>query len=155
MHLSKNFTLREMCQSTTASRRGLANVPDDLETEALQILCREVLQPMRDHFGRPVRVNSGYRSAALNKAIGGSTTSQHTFGEAADIEIPGVDNLELAHWIFDNLEIDQVISECYDEGDPSSGWVHVSRRRMGRDRQEALTFRKPRPGGYTSGLPER
>ena len=87
----------------------------------------EIAQPLRDHFGKPVRINSGYRSPALNEAIGGSTKSQHSKGEALDLEIDGVSNLEVADWITDNCDYDQVILEFYNPTDgPNSGWVHAS-----------------------------
>lgn len=149
MRLTPNFTLREMSKSSYAARNGIDNTPRDDVVDALRALCLNVLQPIRDHFGKPVRVNSGYRSPALNAAIGGSKTSQHMKGEAADIEIDGVDNLELAMWIRDNLPFDQLISECYEPGDPSSGWVHVSFKLA--NRGQALTYQSGE--GYSPGLP--
>ena len=126
MKLSKNFSLKEMTKSQTALRRGIDNEPGDEEEANLQQLCEQVLQKVRDHFGKPVNVNSGYRSPELNKAIGGSTTSDHCKGMAADIEIPGVSNYELADWIKENCEFRQLILEFYTPGVPDSGWVHVS-----------------------------
>lgn len=150
MKLSENFSLREMTRSQTASREGIPNDPDPLVISRLRALCHKVLQPVRDHFGI-VSVTSGYRSAQLNAAIGGSTTSQHMKGEAADIEV-AADNLELAHWIKENVEFDQLISECYVYGEASSGWVHVSYRADGQNRGQCLTFNRGK--GYTKGLPE-
>ena len=126
MKLSNNFSLKEMTKSQTATRKGIDNVPGDLEEANLQQLCEQVLQKVRDHFGKPVTVTSGYRSPELNKAIGGSTTSDHCKGMAADIEIAGVPNHELAEWIRDNCEFRQLILEFYTPGVPDSGWVHVS-----------------------------
>ena len=126
MKLSKNFSLKEMTKSQTALRRGIDNEPGDEEEANLQQLCEQVLQKVRDHFGKPVTVNSGYRSTELNKAIGGSTTSDHCKGMAADIEIPGISNYELADWIKENCEFRQLILEFYTPGVPDSGWVHVS-----------------------------
>ena len=126
MKLSKNFSLNEMTKSQTALRRGIDNKPGDEEEANLQQLCEQVLQKVRDHFGKPVTVNSGYRSPELNKAIGGSTTSDHCKGMAADIEIPGVSNYEIADWIKSNCEFRQLILEFYTPGVPDSGWVHVS-----------------------------
>ena len=126
MKLSNNFSLKEMTNSQTALRRGIDNEPGDEEEANLQQLCEQVLQKVRDHFGKPVTVNSGYRSPELNKAIGGSTTSDHCKGMAADIEIPGVSNYELADWIKENCEFRQLILEFYTPGVPDSGWVHVS-----------------------------
>ena len=126
MKLSKNFSLKEMTKSQTALRRDIDNEPGDEEEANLQQLCEQVLQKVRDHFGKPVTVNSGYRSPELNKAIGGSTTSDHCKGMAADIEIPGVSNYEIADWIKSNCEFRQLILEFYTPGVPDSGWVHVS-----------------------------
>ena len=126
MKLSKNFSLKEMTKSQTALRRGINNEPGDEQEANLQQLCEQVLQKVRDHFGKPVTVNSGYRSPELNKAIGGSTTSDHCKGMAADIEIPGISNYEIADWIKENCEFRQLILEFYTPGVPDSGWVHVS-----------------------------
>ena len=125
MSISKHFTLDELMKSQTALRLGLDNTPVAEELEALAQLCEKVLEPIREHYGLPVVVSSGYRSPAVNKAIGSKSTSQHTKGEAADIEIPGIDNLELYYWIAINADFDQAILEYY-TGEPSSGWVHVS-----------------------------
>jgi hypothetical protein len=143
MNISEHFTLEEMIFSQTAARRGIDSTPGDFEIVNLRQLCRSVLEPIRAHFGKPVRVSSGYRSLQLNRAIGGSKTSQHCYGQAADISIAGVDNLDLAKWIRDNLYFDQVIME--------GTWVHVSF--SSRDRRQALTahFSKGRVT-YTEGL---
>ena len=125
MRLSKNFTLAEFTKSQTAERKGIDNTPSDNHIESMELLCNEVLEPIRYHFDKPIMINSGYRSVDLCEAIGSKATSQHAKGEAADIEIPGVDNLDIAIFIMDNLDFDQLILECY-TGEPSSGWVHVS-----------------------------
>ena len=124
--LSANFSLHEMCKSETAMRMGFDNTPDAEATENLRTLCEKVLQPVREHYGKGVKVNSAYRSPESNAAVGGSKTSDHCKGMAADIEIPGVPNAELAQWIMDNLEYTQLILEFYTPGIPDSGWVHVS-----------------------------
>ena len=126
MNLTKNFTLAEMTKSETALRHGMDNTPGEQETAALKLLAEKVLQPVRDHFGRGVKVNSGFRHPEVNAKVGGSKTSDHCRGQAADIEIPGVPNAELAEWIKDNLEFRQLILEFYTPGIPDSGWVHVS-----------------------------
>lgn len=145
MNLSKNFTLTELCKTQV---RGVDNTAPAEVISRLRVLCERVLQPTRDHFG-PVVVNSGYRSPAVNAAVGGSKTSQHMRGEAADIECPGIHNYFLAEWISENLDFDQVILECYEPGgDPNSGWVHVSYS-AGRNRREVLTFDGKR---YMRGL---
>jgi zinc D-Ala-D-Ala carboxypeptidase len=103
MNLSANFTLKELTKSDTATRLGLDNTPDDAALENLKTLCEKVLQPVRDHFGKSVTVNSGYRSPESNAAVNGSKTSDHCKGMAADIEIVGIANADLAQWIMDNL----------------------------------------------------
>jgi hypothetical protein len=126
MQLTKNFSLHELTKSETALRMGYDNTPGEAETEALRLLCEKVLQPVRDHYGKGVKVNSAYRSPESNAAVGGSKTSDHCKGMAADIEIPGVANAELAQWIMDNLKYTQLILEFYTPGIPDSGWVHIS-----------------------------
>ena len=126
MNLTKNFTLSEMTKSETALRHGMDNTPSNSEIENLRALCENVLQPVRDHYGKGVKVNSGYRHPLVNSKVGGSTTSDHCKGFAADIEIPGVANADLAQWIADNCEFRQLILEFYTVGVPDSGWVHVS-----------------------------
>ena len=116
MSISKHFTLNELMKSQTALRLGLDNTPDNDALEALTALCENVLEPVREHYGLPVVVSSGYRSPAVNKAIGSKSTSQHTKGEAADIEIPGIDNLELYYWIAVNADFDQAILELIKVG---------------------------------------
>ena len=126
MNLTKNFTLSEMIKSETALRHGMANDPSPTEIENLRVLCEEVLQKVRDYYGMGVKVNSGFRHPLVNAKVGGSTTSDHCKGFAADIEIPGIPNAELAEWIAEHLEFRQLILEFYTPGIPDSGWVHVS-----------------------------
>ena len=126
MKLSKNFSLAEMTKSQTAIRKGIKNEPSTEHVENLIHLAKTVLQPIRDEFGRPVVISSGYRSPELCEAIGSSSKSQHAKGEAADFEIPGMDNKRLASWIVANCDFDQLILEFYDGVDPNSGWVHCS-----------------------------
>lgn len=141
MRLSKNFTMAEFTKSQTAERKGIDNTPEGEHLEAAQALFENVVQPVRDHFG-PTVINSGYRSPALNEAVGGSSTSQHCKGQAADIEVPGTPNADLAQWIVDNVEFDQVILEFYTPGIPDSGWVHVSYKADGDNRKSILTAMK-------------
>jgi hypothetical protein len=124
--LSPNFTLSEMVKSETAVRRGLDNTPGQTEVDNLKILAEKVLQPVREHYKKGVKVNSGFRHPEVNAAVGGSKTSDHCRGQAADIEIPGVANADLAEWIKNNLDFTQLILEFYTPGIPDSGWVHVS-----------------------------
>jgi len=152
MQLSKNFWLSEFTKSQTATRLGLINMPNSAEIAALRQLSERVLQPIRDHFGKPVVINSGYRSAVVNQRIGGAASSQHTRGEAADIEIPGISNFELADWIRKNIEFDQLILEGYNPAaGPSSGWVHVSYNNAPRKSVLTATFQNGR-ASYTGGL---
>ncbi len=126
MNLTDNFTLEELVKSETALRHNIDNTPGEIEIENLKRLCEKILQPVREHFNTGVKVNSGYRSPAANQKVGGSPTSDHCKGQAADIEIPGVPNADLAQWITENLDFTQVILEFYTQGVPDSGWVHVS-----------------------------
>jgi len=125
MELSRNFTLSELIKSDTAIRKGINNNPNAEQIEKLKALCENILQPVRDHFGR-VKVTSGFRSAELCEAIGSSSRSQHARAEAADFECIGVDNAELADWIKRELPYDQLILEFYTPGEPNSGWIHCS-----------------------------
>lgn len=116
-----------MTKSQQAVRMGLNNNPSEQQVENLKTLCERVLQPVRDHFGKVVTVSSGFRDEVLNNALGGSKSSQHCLGMAADIEIFDVPNNELSDWIKENLMFDQLILEYFDPADgPNSGWVHVS-----------------------------
>ena len=125
VRLSKNFTLQEYTKSQTAERKGIDNTPGTIHMERAKQLFENVVQKVRDNFG-PTIINSGYRSGDLNYAIGGSNTSQHCKGEAVDIECPGVANYDVAKYIEENLDFDQLILEFYTPGIPDSGWVHVS-----------------------------
>ena len=141
MKLTSNFSLAELTRSQTATRKGIDNTPDAEQLDNLTALCECVLQPVRNYFGTAVRISSGLRVPELNSAIGGSTTSDHCKGMAADIEIPGVPNAELAQWIVDTLNFRQVILEFYTPGIPDSGWVHVSYN-PGDNKKQALTATK-------------
>jgi zinc D-Ala-D-Ala carboxypeptidase len=126
MKLSANFELAELIKSQVAERKGIPNNPSPDQIDNLKSLCINVLQPIRSEFDKPVIISSGFRSAELCIAIGSKPTSQHAEGKAADLEIPGVDNMELAMWIKNNLNFDQLILEFYKDGEPNSGWIHVS-----------------------------
>lgn len=132
--------MTEFTKSQTALREGIDNTPQGEHLDSAKALFENVVQRVRDRFGTTV-INSGYRSPALNKAVGGSATSQHCKGEAADIECPGVANAEVAQWIVDNCDFDQVILEFYTPGIPDSGWVHVSYKTAG-NRKSILTAMK-------------
>lgn len=138
MQLSRNFYLSEFVRSQTASRYGIPNSPDRTQLNNLKDVCENILQPVRDYFKRPVVVSSGFRSPLLNQRIGGSTNSQHCSGEAADFEIPGIDNRSVAKWIRENLVYDQLILEYWNEKHPNSGWIHCSY--VNGNRKQALVF---------------
>jgi len=126
MKLSDNFSLAELIKSQTAERCNIDNNPDKEHIVNLEKLCDNILQPVRDYFQKPVMISSGYRSPELSQKIGSSSRSQHCKGQAADLEIPGVSNKELADFINDNLDFDQVILEFHDPDEINSGWVHAS-----------------------------
>jgi len=126
MKLTENFSLKELTASQTAERKGIDNTPSPTHQDNLKSLCEMILQPVRDHFGRVVSISSGYRSPELCTAIGSKITSQHARGEAADFEIFGVSNKELADYINEYLDYDQLILEYWKKEDPNSGWVHCS-----------------------------
>jgi hypothetical protein len=125
MKLSKNFSLDELTASNTAIKNNIDNSASPDIVDALQELVTNVLQPVREKFG-PVTITSGYRCDELNRAIGGSTTSDHSYGRAADFEVKGVDNRVVAIWITENLPYKQLILEFYNDGETNSGWIHCS-----------------------------
>lgn len=151
MKLSKHFTLQEFTKSQTATRLGLKNQPGPEHIVRLEALCENVLEPVRVFFNIPFSPSSGYRSPELCKAIGSKPTSQHARGEAVDFEVPGLSNRDVAQWIVDNVDFDQLILEFYEEGDPNSGWIHVSYVDGDKNRKEVLTLTKE--NGYQFGLP--
>jgi uncharacterized protein YcbK (DUF882 family) len=144
MNLTTNFSLHELTKSDTALRNDLDNTPGEAEIEALRLLCEKVLQPVRDHFGKGVKVNSGFRAPAVNQATGGSKTSDHCLGRAADAE--------RARWIMDNLEYTQLILEFYTPGIPDSGWVHVSYDPSNLKKQELTATKVAGKTTYLQGL---
>ena len=153
MQLSKNFTLNEFTKSMTATRLGIDNTPQGVHLENAEALFKNIVQPIRVHYG-PTKINSGYRSPELNEAVAGSSHSQHCKGEAVDIECIGNSNYDVAVWIKDNLDFDQVISEFYVDGDPTSGWIHLSYVSPEENRNRCLTAQ--RVDGkvqYSVGLP--
>lgn len=141
--VSKSFYLDELVYSPTAIKRKINNSPNAEQAENLRYLIRTVLQPVRDHFKKMVKINSGFRSPTLNAAVGGSNDSQHSKGEAVDFEIEGIPNKDVAEWVADNLPFDQIILEFYNpmEG-VNSGWIHVSVKRSGINRKQKLVAYK-------------
>lgn len=160
MQLSKNLALSEVTRSETAKRRGISNMPTPEHIENFKNLAENVFQPIRDHFGVPIRISSGYRSEALNKAIGGAgkmvngkyvPSSQHCKGEAIDIDMDGtsITNKQIFDYIKENLEFDQLIWEFGTDANPD--WVHVSYESTGKQRKQVLKAIKK--GSATSYLP--
>ena len=134
MKLSENLQLSEVLRSESAKRNGISNMPTPEHIENLKVLAEKVFQPIRDHFGVPIRISSGYRSAALNKKIGGAKVSQHLSGEALDLDNDGtsITNKEIFDFIVENLDFDQVINEF------DYSWVHVSYTTKRKNRKQIL-----------------
>jgi len=152
MQLTNNFSLAEMVKSDTALRHDMDNTPGEAEIANLKTLCEKVLQPVREHFQTGVKVNSGFRHPEVNAKVGGSKTSDHCKGQAADIEIPGIANADLAVWIMDNLTYTQLILEFYTPGVPDSGWVHVSYDPANLKKQNLTATKKDGKTVYLQGL---
>ena len=124
--ISKHISDKEGVYSTTAMRKGLDNSPNQFELDNMKLLAEKVFEPLRVHVGGSIKINSFYRGKALNKAIGGSTSSQHCKGQAIDIDdtFGHATNAEMYFWIKANLKFDQMIWEFGDGNNPN--WVHVS-----------------------------
>ena len=138
MQLSKNLALAEVTRSETAKRKGVSNMPTEAHIANFKLLAEKVFQPIREHFGKPIHISSGYRSAALNKAIGGASSSQHCTGEAIDIDMDGteISNKQVFDFIKEHLEFDQLIWEFGTDANPD--WVHVSYESTGKQRKQVL-----------------
>ena len=151
--LSKHFSLEEMTKSSTASRMGIDNTPNEEQIENLKAICENILEPLREYYeSRPITITSGFRSPELSEAIKSSRNSQHCKGEAVDLECIHASTAEVAFWIEKNLDFDQLILEFYKPGDPNSGWVHVSYKDEG-NRKSTLTASKINGKTvYTKGL---
>ncbi len=151
MQLSKHFKLEEFEKSMTAIRKGIENKAGSGEIKNLTDLCYTVLEPVRAKFDKPIIITSGFRSEELCEAIGSKKTSQHAKGQAVDFEIAGVSNLQVALWIQNNCDFDQLILEFYNPDDPAGGWVHVSYNEKGSNRKQVLTYDGKK---FENGLPE-
>jgi zinc D-Ala-D-Ala carboxypeptidase len=138
MQLSKNLALAEVMRSETAKRKGISNMPTPEHIENFKLLAEKVFQPIREHFGVPIILSSGYRSKELNTAVGGALSSQHCTGEAIDIDMDGttVTNKQIFDFIKDNLSFDQMIWEFGTDSNPD--WVHVSYESTGKQRKQIL-----------------
>ena len=128
MKLSTHLDLSEVIRSDSAKRNGISNMPTPEHIENFKLLAEKIFEPVREHFGVPIRISSGYRSKELNAKIGGSSTSQHCKGQAVDLDqdgsTNGVSNADVFNYIKDNLPFDQLIWEFGNEDNPD--WVHVS-----------------------------
>ena len=153
VRLSENFSLQEFTKSQTALRQGIDNTPGEEHLANAKELFANVVQPVRDNFGVTV-INSGYRGPALNEAVGGSSKSLHCKGEAVDIECPGTGNYDVAKWISENCDFDQLILEFYTPGIPDSGWVHVSFNRGSNRMQRLRAVKDDGKTVYKNGLTE-
>jgi zinc D-Ala-D-Ala carboxypeptidase len=145
MKLTANFSLDELIKSQVAERKGINNNPSPMQIENLKALAVNILQPIRSQFAKPLIISSGFRCAQLCLEIGSSINSEHCADNksaAADFEIPGVDNKELAEWIKSNLEYNQLILEFYRDGEPSSGWVHCSYSTDLNKKQSLIAYRQ-------------
>jgi hypothetical protein len=151
MQLSKNLALAEVMRSETAKRKGISNMPTPEHIENFKLLAEKVFQPIREHFGIPIILSSGYRSKELNTAVGGALSSQHCTGEAIDIDMDGttVKNADVFNFIKDNLNFDQLIWEFGTNDNPD--WVHVSYESTGKQRKQILKAVKSGKG--TSYVP--
>jgi hypothetical protein len=149
--ISKFFTIDEMVRTS----QKFDNTPSEAVIANLTALAQDVLDPIREQFG-VTTINSGYRSEAVNKAVGGSKTSQHRTGEAVDFRIDRQNLLTVAHWIKENLPFDQMILEDFWDSKKDAAWIHISYKKTGHNRKQLLTMRrdakfKPK---YSTGLPE-
>jgi zinc D-Ala-D-Ala carboxypeptidase len=151
MQLSTNLSLAEVTRSETAKRKGISNMPTAEHIENFKKLAANIFQPIREHFGKPIIISSGYRSAELNKAIGGSLSSQHCSGEAIDIDMDGTDitNAQIFNYIKENLNFDQMIWEFGTDTNPD--WVHVSFAANRSQRKQILVAKKV--NGKTTYIP--
>lgn len=151
MKLSEHLDLAEVIRSESAKRRGISNMPTEEHTKNLKLIAEQIFEPIRANFRQPIRISSGYRSQSLNAAIGGATRSQHSTGEALDIDMDGTElsNKEIFNFIKDKLPFDQLIWEFGNEQNPD--WVHVSYSASGNQRKQVLKAIKE--NGKTKYIP--
>ena len=137
-YLTPHFRLSEFTRSATAQARGIDNTPTEEIVSNLRHLCENVLEPLRQHFGEPITISSGYRSTALNRAVGGASNSQHMTGEAADIRVPdSATGMKWFAWMMEHLEYDQLIKERATKSSKSF-WIHVSLKAHSQQRQHVI-----------------
>jgi len=153
MQITQHLSLAEVTRSETAKRKGISNMPTPEHLENFKNLGINIFEPIRRYFDKPIHISSGYRSKALNTAIGGSLTSQHCSGEAIDIDMDGNSNAITNKHVFDyikqHLNFDQLIWEFGTKDNPD--WVHVSYESSGKQRKQVL--RAVKQGGKTSYIP--
>jgi len=152
MKISEHLDLSELTRSESAKRVGISNMPTPEHIKNLKLLAEKVFEPIRNYFGNPIRISSGYRSKELNAKIGGANTSQHSSGEAIDIDMDGTDitNKEIFNYIKDNLSFDQLIWEFGTDNNPD--WVHVSYESIGKQRKQILKATKQNGKTYYSNI---
>jgi hypothetical protein len=151
MQISKHLSLAEVSRSETAKRKGINNTPSGEHLENFKKLAENIFEPIREHFGVPIHISSGYRSKELNAAVGGSSSSQHCQGEAIDIDMQNtnITNAQIFNYIKDNLNFDQLLWEFGNDSNPD--WVHVSYESTGKQRKQILKVIKA--NGKTSYVP--
>lgn len=152
MKISKHLSLAEVTRSDVAKRKGISNMPTEEHLENFKALAENVFEKIREHFGVPIIISSGYRSKELNDAIGGSLSSQHCKGEAIDIDMDGsnsgVTNADIYKFIKDNLTYDQLIWEFGTDENPA--WVHVSYSRKKNKKQRLKAVKKNGKTSYVN-----
>lgn len=152
MKISEHLELSELTRSESAKRNGLSNTPTPEHIENLKKLADKVFEPIRNYFCKPIRISSGYRSKELNAKIGGANTSQHSTGEAIDIDMDGTDitNKEIFDYIKKNLSFSQLIWEFGTDKNPD--WVHVSYESSGKQRKQILKATKQNGKTYYTNI---
>ena len=145
--ISEHISYKEGVYSITATRLGIDNTPGDDQLHFMEIIAEKVFEPLRKWVGGPIKINSFYRCSELNKAIGGSATSQHCKGQAMDIDdtFGKATNAEMFHWIKENLDFDQMIWEFGDDDNPD--WIHISY--VSEDKNRNRCLRAYRDNGKT------
>jgi hypothetical protein len=140
MKISEHLDLSELIRSESAKRNGISNMPTEAHIANLKLLAEKIFEPIRNNFRCPIHVSSGYRSKELNAKVGGATTSQHSSGEAIDLDMDGtpngVTNKMIFDYIYKNLDFDQLIWEFGTNENPD--WVHVSYESTGKQRKQVL-----------------
>lgn len=125
MNISKHITYLEGTYSDTAKAKGISNIPNEVQLAAMRLVAEKCFEPLREWYGKPIRINSFFRNAELNRAVKGSKTSDHVKGMAIDLDAgSNAENLKLFNWLKDNVEFSQLIHEYGDKSGPE--WVHIS-----------------------------